>query len=537
LRSVADAIAAHLRDAGARAIFGVPGGGSNLDLIDAAARINLPFVLTATETAGAIAAIAQSELTGAVGACLTGLGPGAASVVNGVACAYLDRAPLIVITDAYPPAARAFEHQRLDHRALLAPVTKWSATIAVENVDEVMTRAAACATEHPRGPVHIECDSLQASVASPQSSVLRAHSLPRPTQDAGPTTDDLRPATDGIAPVGDDDDVRSAERARAGLVAASRRPLIVIGLGARTSQISAAIRSLCASHRIPAMVTYKAKGVVSDRDPWFAGVFTNGALEREIVERADLLITVGLDRVELLPRPWTFQQPVIAADAAATLRRIVDQLPPSDWDLQALQRTVASQRARLETRTAALTADRIVGIAGAAAPTARVTVDAGAHMFASTLLWPIDEPGGMLISNGLSTMGFALPAAVGAALVDRQRPVIALTGDGGLLMCAGELLTLVRERLRVIVIVFNDSALSLIDVKQRQRQFASGGVALGDVAWASIAESVRMPGYVAATEEEFQRALAAALPHRGPSLIDARIDPTPYAETLRIVRG
>jgi len=154
--SVADEIVASLGDAGVRCLFGMPGGGSNLDLLDAAGRAGLRFVLTATETAGAIAALAQAEITGGPGACLTTLGPGVASVVNGIACARLERAPLLVFTDAHP-SADAFEHQRLDHRALLAPVTKWSATITSENVDEVMRHAIACAMAQPRGPVHLEC--------------------------------------------------------------------------------------------------------------------------------------------------------------------------------------------------------------------------------------------------------------------------------------------------------------------------------------------------------------------------------------------
>src|SRR6266851_874352 len=135
--SVADQIVASLRGAGVRFLFGMPGGGSNLDLLDAAGRAGLRFVLAATETAGAIAALAQAEITGRPGACLTTLGPGVASVVNGIACARLERAPLLVFTDAHP-SADAFAHQRLDHRALLAPATKWSATITSENVDEVM---------------------------------------------------------------------------------------------------------------------------------------------------------------------------------------------------------------------------------------------------------------------------------------------------------------------------------------------------------------------------------------------------------------
>src|SRR4030095_11025707 len=122
---VADLIVRRLREAGVHSLFGVPGGGSNLDIVESAGRAGLPFVLTSTETAGAIAALAQAEITGNPGACQTTLGPGAASVVNGVACAFLDRAPVIVFTDNHgarsgPP----FEHQWIDQPALLTPVTK-----------------------------------------------------------------------------------------------------------------------------------------------------------------------------------------------------------------------------------------------------------------------------------------------------------------------------------------------------------------------------------------------------------------------------
>src|SRR5205809_6962408 len=116
MMTVADAIVRRLREAGVRALFGMPGGGSSLDVIEAAGHAGLPFVLTQTETAGAIAAIAQSEVTGRPSACLTTLGPGVTSVVNGIACAFLDRAPLLVLTDSHPAAAGAFEHQRIDHR-------------------------------------------------------------------------------------------------------------------------------------------------------------------------------------------------------------------------------------------------------------------------------------------------------------------------------------------------------------------------------------------------------------------------------------
>src|SRR5439155_22079700 len=141
------------------------------------------------------------------------------------------------------------------------------------------------------------------------------------------------------------------------------------------------------------------------------------------------------------------------------------------------------------------------------APSARVTVDAGAHMFPATTFWPVCRPADMLISNGLSTMGFAVPAAIGAALVDRNRPVVALTGDGGLLMCAAELLTAVREGLHIVVIVFSDGSLSLIEVKQQQRHFEAAGVALGTIGWPALAASFGAAASCASSEAELQRCL------------------------------
>jgi acetolactate synthase I/II/III large subunit len=552
--SVAERIVRHLREAGVGFLFGVPGGGSNLDLIDAAGRGGLPFVLTATETAGAIAALAQAEISGRPGACLTTLGPGVASVVNGVACAWLDRAPLLVFTDSRPSSGGGvFEHQRLDHRALLAPVTKWSATLSPENADEVLREAIDRATTYPRGPVHIDVPADVDAIASPQSSGGQSQFS---VTAARPTTDDSRSTTGNVRL--ESDDWR--------LMTAARRPLLLVGLGACRPLDADAIRALCASRGVPAMVTYKAKGVVPDTDLHFAGLFTNGAIERSIVAEADLLIGVGLDPVELIPRPWTHKPPIVnvgpwavddrhvpfaaqlVTDIPSGMQWVGGLLPRAAWDLDVVHRAVVAQRQRVCPESARLTAHRVVQIAAdAAATTARVTVDAGAHMFPATMLWPVFEPNGMLISNGLSTMGFALPAAIGAALLGREGapgaihdhdgPIVALTGDGGLLMCAAELLTAVRERLRIITIVFSDGSLSLIEVKQRQRAHAPSGVSLGDVAWATLAQSLGVAAHVAGTEAELESALVRALGHRGPSLIEARIDPSTYGDTLYRIRG
>ena len=112
-----------------------------------------------------------------------------------------------------------------------------------------------------------------------------------------------------------------------------------------------------------------------------------------------------------------------------------------------------------------------------------------------------------------------------------------LTGDDGLLMWAAELLMAVGEHLHLLVIVFSDASLSLIDIKQRQRQHASSGVTLGAIDWCALAASVGAAAHCAATEAELKRALRRALAYRGPTVIEARIDPGTYGETLRAVRG
>src|ERR1051326_471327 len=158
MATVAEVVVQRLRDVGVRTLFGVPGGGSNLDLIAAAERTGLPFVLTSTETAAAIAAVAQAEITGAPGACLTTLGPGAASVVNGVACAYLERAPIFVFTDNYASTdADTYTHQVLSHKAIFESITRGSFSLAPPDTYRSIEQAFSTIAGYPVGPVHVDC--------------------------------------------------------------------------------------------------------------------------------------------------------------------------------------------------------------------------------------------------------------------------------------------------------------------------------------------------------------------------------------------
>ncbi len=525
-------IASHLSAAGVTTLFGMPGGGSNLDLIEAAGEAGLPFVLAHTETAGAFMACAQAEITGRPGACLSTLGPGAASLVNGVAHAWLDRVPLLAFTDRHPDRADACLHQRLDQQAIFGPITKRSLRLAGPRALDDLREAVQLAGTAPPGPVHIDC--------APEAMLQPTAPLPPPA--APDTLRWSRPELNSAA---------------ASLIGRAARPLVLAGLGAANPKASLALRAFCERHRIPAMVTYKAKGVVPDAHPLFAGVFTNGTIERPVLEQADLLLGVGLDPVELLPRPWSFEQPTIYCGeplpsqthvpfAARITGSIEDGLSLIDgarsrtaaWDETWLASAVAIQRSALRIGSAGLAPFQVIEIAAAAAgPEARVTVDAGAHMLPAAVLWAVAAPRQMLISNGLSTMGFALPSAIGAALLERGRRTVAITGDGGLLMCAGELRTAARERLDVVVIVLNDATLSLIDIKQRRRDLKPAGVSIGAVDWRAMAESMGVAGFAARTPDELASALTTALTVRGPSLIDAHVNPDVYPQTLQAVRG
>lgn len=516
----ADRIIRALQDAGVERLFGMPGGGTNADLIEAAGLAGLPFTLAHTETAAAFMASAQAEITGRPGACIATLGPGAASVMNGVANAWLDRIPLLVLTDCHGDDAGVMQHQTLPQGEMFRPVVKWSARLHPGNVDEVMRRAIEAVTSLPHGPVHLDVAPAEGGDGS-----VPGYRLPETVAECE------IPATLGQA----------------------RRPVFLLGLGARTRVIAATVRTLCERFGIPALVTYKGKGVVQDRHPWFGGVFTNGTLERQILDRADLFLTVGLDPVELLPRPWTFPQPVIAinqwpmsqrqvpvaAELPGGVGLLLNRLSRSEWTEEEVAALAELQRERTRPygEPGELLPHRVVELTAEAYPGARAAVDAGAHMFPVMSLWPAEEPCGVLISNGLSTMGFGLPAAIGAALLDRSRPVIAFTGDGGLLMCTAELRTAAREGLPLRIVLFADGALSLIRIKQLQRGYRTDGTSIGDIDWRALAESMGVTARQCDSEGSLRTALAETKETVGPVLFAARISARTYPEIMRALRG
>ena len=143
----------------------------------------------------------------------------------------------------------------------------------------------------------------------------------------------------------------------------------------------------------------------------------------------------------------------------------------------------------------------------------------------------------MLISNGLATMGFGLPAAIGAALLDRSRPVVAFTGDGGLLMCTAELRTAARDGLLLRIVLFADGELSLIRIKQIQRGYRTDGMSIGEIDWCTLAGSMGVTARRCDSEDSLRSALAETEGTVGPVLLDARISARTYPEIMKALRG
>jgi acetolactate synthase-1/2/3 large subunit len=541
--TVSDLLVRGLRQAGVPRLFGVPGGGSNLELLEAARVQGLPFVLAHQEWAACIMAAVTGELSGAPGAALSTLGPGVTASATGLAYARLDRAPMLYLSDRHPDAALTFTtHQTVDHGAHLGALVKGTVTVTRDSASHWVAHAVQLALAEPRGPVHLD---LPADVAGREALPLAA----RVTPPAPP-----RPA-------------EAALEQAAALIRGARRPVVLAGLGCRVSDTKW-LRAFCEALPAPLLSTYKAKGALPDPHPLSMGVVTGGALEEPFVRQADLIIAFGLDPVELIPRAWPYEAPVLnlarcpagapgltapgggayytpAAEVIGDLGVILEELAPrlasasaADWDVAAVDRWRRERRAALEVPVPGLAPHRVAQLAREHLPAGAIaTVDAGAHMFPVTAYWDALEPGECLISNGLATMGFALPAAIAAQLQHPDRRVVCFTGDGGLMMVASELETAARLGLPVIVVVFDDQALSLIEVKQEQRGIAGASMRYGGPDFPALARAFGIRAWIAEDEEAFRNALFAAQAVAGPTLIDARIDPSGYRRTLEIVRG
>jgi acetolactate synthase-1/2/3 large subunit len=409
---------------------------------------------------------------------------------------------------------------------MFAPITKRSLAIGDGDTAQIARDAMDLAAAPRSGPVHL---SLANDVAVGQI---------------------LSPASGLGAPVGQVI-LSFASGEILARLEASHRPLILIGLGA-TPTCAPAIRALVDKLNAPFLVTPKAKGIVSEDHPLFAGVASGMAIDRDIVETirtADVVLAIGFDPVEC-DKDWFATTEIVSIDSATMaegayhpietigaidqlVAALTPSLTPKPWpaDLLATRRR-AIQRQPRET-TDGLSPLRVIEELRAILPRDGIlTCDVGSHKLMLGQFWRAYEPGTFFMSNGLSGMGFGLPAAMAAQLVHRDKPVMAIVGDGGMLMMLHDLVLMRQLGLPVIVIVLSDGSLSLIRVSAERRGFPAYGVDFHPPDFAPAAQAFGIAGHRASTIAELRAAVETALTQRTPILIDVPIDYREYYDLV-----
>ncbi|HEV8671094.1 MAG TPA: thiamine pyrophosphate-binding protein [Candidatus Limnocylindria bacterium] len=530
--TVARLVGERLRAAGVRYVTGHPGG-EVVDLIEGFRQAGLEFILARHETGAAFMSEAMASATGIPGVCVATLGPGATNLVTGVAHAYLDRAPLIAFTGQLP--ADRFEittHQRLDLRALFAPITKWQARLTSSNAADVIDRALRESQRPRRGPIYIEVPSDVPG------------QTPAGSRDAPPSESAPRGAGDRSAAV----DRIAAGRA-AQLLCDSERPVILVGMDANDDAVVAPLRNLAEEWGIPVMVSPKAKGVVREDHPLFLGTIEmlGTATLYDYIGASDLVLMIGFDPVEF-DRDWTAAADIVhigplpnddryydsAAELIGPVREGIDALrsragtPTPKRSADEVRAFRESFRAFVTPKRERLTSQQVLAELRAALPEdALVTCDVGYNKAVTGQCLPMYGPRTFFMSNGLSSMGYGLPAALGLKLVHPERHVACVLGDGGFAMLMAELETAVRQRLGVTVVVLADDALSQIKAGQERKGYPVTGTTFGALDYVSLAEAFGITGFDVRTVAQCREALRASSTD-APTLIAAHVDPSAY---------
>jgi acetolactate synthase-1/2/3 large subunit len=532
MRSTADAVVDALERAGIRYVFGYPGG-QNVRFIQAMEGRGVEFVLVTHEGSAGFMADVCARLTGRPGACLSTLGPGATNLTTGVGNACLDRVPVLAFTGKMGRKWRNRTVQmQIDHQALFAPLTKWTTELESSSAEETLRKAIQIAQAEQPGPVHLDFPEDTAEEEATDS----------------PAADILRESTPLAAP----DVLTRAEAA----IRSARFPLVAVGLTMNRSGATDALVEFVRRHRLPVVSTMMAKGHVPEDGGHFVGVV--GRARRNIVAEfcrpADLVIGVGYDPVEFNYEDWVATSvPIVhidtvPADLAAThalacdvvgdIRHSLEHLTAGEplrhaWDLSAIPAHRQRLYDALTPKKDAFSPHHVVtAMRALMAPDGILAVDVGAHTHLVAQLWDPQGPGHLLVSNGWSSMGFCIPAAIAAKLVCPGRQVVGCVGDGGYLMMVGEINTAIRLGLPVVFVVLRDRYLSLIRVKQTRRRFAWSGVQIYGDSYRPSDTLFGAPVVVAESEEEFRPAFSRALTASGPVVIEAVVDPSEYDEMV-----
>jgi acetolactate synthase-1/2/3 large subunit len=529
--NAADIFVKCLENEGVKYIFGVPGE-ENEAFLFALENSEIQFIPVRHEQGGAFIANVWGRLTGEAGVCLSTLGPGATNLLTGVADANLDKAPVIAITGQGSNERLHHEsHQIIDVVDMMKAVTKWNATITQPSViPEIVRKAFKLAQEEKPGATHIELpENIADMEVSEDITSLPIYNVRRPSPDT------------------------KALNEAASLISQAKKPIIVAGNGAIRKRASKALtEELSTKHNIPVACTFMGKGAVSDADEHCLGAVGLGFKDYiiEAFEQADLVISIGYDIAEYDPVHWNrnndkkivhidftsaevfthyIPNVEIVADIAETIKRLSNVIGHQKWD-----NWYTSIRSRIKESIESYSLDDSSGIFNAPGVINAVRdilpddglliSDVGSHKMWIARNYQTYEPNSCLISNGLASMGISLPGGIAAAMVDDERPVIAMMGDGGSMMNIQELETAHRLGLHFIIIILNDNNYGLIEWKQAMSEGKSFGTKLTNPDFVKLSESFGVEAYKPTDVSHLKSILNNAIDNKILTLIEIPIE-------------
>jgi acetolactate synthase I/II/III large subunit len=530
--TVAEYLAQQLTQAGVTTVYGLPGG-ENVEVLDAIRQQGIEFVLVKNESSACFMADVHARLTGTIGVALTTLGPGATNAYVGMAHAYLERSPVLLISaQSDPRLIGTHTHQVIDLQAVFEPITKFTADLTLENATSTIHHALHMAKEGRPGPVHLGLNNrvaLQYLETIP--NIQTKHPERMLPQD---TLDSMKSILDD-----------------------KKRPIIVVGLGLQDDPFYDNLRMFAETFNIPLIDTPKSKGALPARHPLFAGTIglTRTDPAYEILDESDCILAIGFDVVELVkpwdqPQPltwiatWANQDPRIACVAEHDrgivaildiLRGQLDIQVDDNWGAERIRQFRVKQNTLNlpEPQKGRILPQQVLSAIRDNTPDdIIITTDVGSHKIFTGLNWQAQLPNRYFVSNGLSAMGFGVTSAIASAKVT-GKSTICITGDAGLAMVMGELGLLAELDLPVIVVVMNDSALDLIRSAQIRRDRPAFGTEFTNPDYELIAGAYRLDYRRVQKTTDCSEAIDYALQLRKPMLIEAMIDPIGYPTTVK----
>jgi acetolactate synthase-1/2/3 large subunit len=475
-------------------------------------------------------------LTGRAGVCLGTLGPGATNLITGVADATLDRAPVVAITGQTELKNMHKEaHQFIDIVQLFKFITKWNTMITrAETIPEIISKAFMIAEKEKKGATHIELpsDVAQEEVEIEHFVMKKEYSPQRP-------------------------DMKSIKKAKE-LIEKAKNPVIIAGNGVIRANASAELLRFVRTNNIPVVTTFMGKGSISSREKLYTG--TAGLQERDYVmcgiEPSDLIITVGMDFVEYSPERWSprgnkgilhidFEYSEIDAyyttrldligDIKETLKllnRYTNLRKDSSYSIRLKHFIDKELHSYSDDKGYPLKPQKIVFDLRKALNDDDILIsDVGAHKLWLCRLYPVYKPNTFIVSNGLSSMGMALPGAIAAKQAKPDVRVVAATGDGSFLMSVQELETAKRLGLSFVVLIFDDQKYGAIEWKQIIRFGRAFGSSFTNPDFVKLAESFGAKGHKTERGSELYPTLEEALKLGGIHVIDVPFD---FNENLRL---